>query len=102
MGIHNADEKTSGSFAALVGKRQMDARIEKSAHDLYVGSTLCLMIPPAEDISHRCAHLRSIWETHADTDGPFCLHSVLVENTFLHKRKKKRAVEYRQLVRVGL
>lgn len=89
--ICNADWKISGSTAALVGKRQMDGRIETSAHDLYVGSTLCLMrIPPAEDFSHRCAHLSSIWNTHADTDGPFCLYSLLVENTFLHKRRKKR------------
>lgn len=78
----------------MVGKRQMDARIEKSAHDLYVGSTLCLMMfPPVEDISHRCAHLSSIWETHADTDGPFCLYSVLVEYTFLHKGGKKRQTD---------
>lgn len=79
----------------------MDAGIEKSAHDLYVGSTFCLMrIPPTEDTSHRCAHLSSIWDMHADTDGPFCLYSALVEYTFLHKRKKK-AEECRQLVRVG-
>lgn len=90
MGKRNADRKISGSTAALVGKRQMDARIEKSAHDLYVDGTLCLMrIPPAEDIFHRCAHLSSIWDTHADTDGPFCLYSPLAEYTFLHKRKKK-------------
>lgn len=69
----------------------MDAGIEKSAHDLYVGSTSCLMrILPTEDTSHRCAHLSSIWDTHADTDGPFCLYSVLVEYTFQHHRKKKR------------